>query len=121
MKNVTVVFNLGTVLSAATGILLTDIGNFYKILNYMTGESLFTHQLPRVSREMSPIIFQQHPQLKEADVSDITTENWKEKLEALIDKYGLFDHKKIDPFDEAKDMMGGDESKIIIWAGGLDD
>ena len=48
-----VVYDLGTVLSVTTGTLLTKIGNVYKILNYMTGDNLFTHQLPRVSKEVA--------------------------------------------------------------------
>ena len=49
-------FTTGQVLSAATGILMCEIGAVYEILNYMTGESLMTHQLPRVIREAQPVL-----------------------------------------------------------------
>ena len=42
-------FDLGTVLTVTTGRLLTDIGNLYEILNFMTGDDLMTHQLPRAT------------------------------------------------------------------------
>jgi len=35
----------------------------YDILNYMTGDSLFTHQLPRASDECKPFLLEQFPQL----------------------------------------------------------
>ena len=106
------VFDLGTVLSVTTGRLLTHIDNVYKILNYMTRDNLFTHQLPRASREMIPIIFSQYPQLKELDASNVDTKNWKEFLNNAIKKYGnsftiipcdLWEHKFMDPFEEFKD------------------
>jgi hypothetical protein len=116
------VFDLGTVLSITTSRLLTEIGNVYEILDYMTGESLMTHQLPRVTRECAPIILKQHPQLAEVDASKVDTNNWREFLDAQIIKYGvslpitpvgLFEHKYIDPIQEAIDMVG--EEKVIIF------
>ena len=118
-----VVFDLGTVLSITTSVLLTNIDNVYKILDYMTGDELFTHQLPRVSDEMKPVIFEQYPQLKEVDASKVTSLNWKEFLDKQTEKYGnsfpitpcgLWEHKKIDAQEELVDMLGGDESKVII-------
>lgn len=45
-------FHIGDVLSAMTGTLVSPrhIGGVYDVLNWMTGESLMTHQLPRASR-----------------------------------------------------------------------
>jgi hypothetical protein len=59
-------FSLGQVLSVTTGTLLCPIGEVYEILDYLSGEALMTHQLPRVSREAEPWILEQHPAL--ADV-----------------------------------------------------
>ena len=44
-------FPLGVVLSITTGKLLCPIGDVYDILNFLTGDNLFTHQLPRAMRE----------------------------------------------------------------------
>lgn len=57
-------FHLGTLLTITDGRLLTDIGNVYEILGWMTGESLFTHQLPRAMAECKPHLLRQHPFLK---------------------------------------------------------
>jgi hypothetical protein len=115
-------FDLGTVLSITTGILLTDIGNVYEILDYMTDDQLFTHQLPRVGREMEPILLEQFPQLKGIDTKNIDENNWKEFLDSQIAIYGNsfvvipVDKSKqnhVDPLQEMTDMLGGDTSRII--------
>jgi hypothetical protein len=115
-------FDLGTILSIITPILLTDIGNVYEILNYMTGESLMTHQLPRVCKECASIILQQYPQLTNINSNNIDTTNWKEFLDGQIERFGnsfeiipvgLFEHKYIDPIQEAIDLVG--EEKISIF------
>ncbi len=114
-------FDLGTVLSITTGVLLTNIGNVYEILNYMTGDNLFTHQLPRASRECEPVILRQHPQLAEVDASGVNTTNWREFLDQQIERFGaeleiepvgIFEHRRIDPIQEAIDMVGAD--KVIV-------
>jgi hypothetical protein len=114
-------FDLGTVLTITTGILLTKIDNVYKILDYMTGDSLFTHQLPRVSRECEPILLKQFPQLKGIDVSDVNSDNWNDFLQKQIEIFGnefevipvsLFEHQHIDPIEELESMV--DPSKIVV-------
>lgn len=56
-------FDLGAVLTVTTGVMLTTIEELYKILNHMTGDDLFTHQLPRASRACAPELLHQHPDL----------------------------------------------------------
>lgn len=50
-------FHLGDVLSITTGHLLSPrhMEGVYEILNHMTGDQLFTHQLPRASRGMRTV------------------------------------------------------------------
>lgn len=66
-------FDLGDILSITTGRLVSPrkIGGVYDILNYMTGESLFTHQLVRASKTCKPELLRQHPQLADIDTSSI--------------------------------------------------
>lgn len=117
-------FDLGTILSITTSKLLTKMDNVYKILDYMTGDRLFTHQLPRVNREMAPVILAQHPQLKDIDASGVNTENWSDFLAEQEKRFGktlpiapcgLFEHKKIDPQEELESMVA--PNRIIIMAG----
>ena len=113
-------FPLGDILSITTGVLLCPIGKVYEILNYMTGDNLFTHQLPRVSRECEPYLLKQHPQLAEIDASGVNGDNWQEFLQAQVAKYGAElpvaklppgEHYEIDPISELAEKVHPD--KII--------
>ena len=56
-------FHLGDVLSVTSDFLLSPrkIDGVYDILNYMTGDDLYTHQLPRASKECKPWLLRKHP------------------------------------------------------------
>ncbi len=71
-------FHLGDILSITTGRLvsLRHIDGVYDILNFMTGDNLFTHQLPRASRECAPELKKQFPALAEITGDDVTKDNW---------------------------------------------
>ena len=85
-------FHTGTVLSIAGDTLLSPegMGGIYKILNYMTGDNLFTHQLPRAARVCRPFIKKQLPQLADYDDSSVTKDNHAEWLAEQIEVYGEF-------------------------------
>lgn len=108
-------FHIGDILSITTDRLLSldHIGGVYNILNWMTGESLMTHQLPRASRECEAFLISQHPDLV-IDVPTITCE--AEAITFLASLYptlGEFrpvkplpigDHTHIDPITELRMM-----------------
>ncbi len=83
-------FHLGDVLSITTGRLVSPrhIDGVYDILGFMTGESLFTHQLPRAGDACKPALFEQHPQLKDVDASNVNEKNYKQWLAEQVAKYG---------------------------------
>jgi len=58
-------FHLGDVLSVTTGCLVSPRGidGVYDILNFMTGDSLFTHQLVRAAEVAAPVLLARFPQL----------------------------------------------------------
>lgn len=62
-------FHLGDILSISTGYLVSNghIGGVYNILNHMTGDDLYTHQLPLACDAMKPELFQQHPWLADVE------------------------------------------------------
>lgn len=64
-------FPLGDILSITTGRLVspTHMDGVYAILNYMTRDNLFPHQLPRALEQYAPLLLQQHPQLAGADLA----------------------------------------------------
>lgn len=60
-------FALGDILTITTGRLVNTRGMdaVYDLLNFMTGDSLFTHQLPRAQEACGPALLVQHPDLTE--------------------------------------------------------
>jgi hypothetical protein len=111
------------VLSVVTGRLLGDIGGVYEVLNFMTGESLFTHQLPRVSREAEPVILALHPELAVAvaEAEQVNETNWSEWLAKWTARYGvtitvptltIAQHERIDLISELAEKVHPD--KIIV-------
>lgn len=117
-------FHIGDVLSVTTGILVSPkmIGGVYEILNWMTGESLFTHQLPRVSREAAPVLLALYPDLADAqaDAEAVTPDNHANFIAKMIARYGEFlnvpkmnweQHERIDPMSELAEKVH--PSKII--------
>jgi hypothetical protein len=65
-------FHLGDVLSITTERLVSPnhMDGVHEILDYLTGDTLFTHQLPRAMGECNPALLAQHPQLAEVQVPD---------------------------------------------------
>lgn len=119
-------FPTSGVLSVVTGRLLGDIGQVYEVLNFMTGESLFTHQLPRVSREAFPVILSRHPELQSAidEAEQVTTENWQAWLRTWVERYGetisvpqmtIAQHERVDPISELAEKVH--PSRIITVGG----
>jgi hypothetical protein len=120
-------FHLGDVLSVTTERLVSPrhIEGIYDILNYMTGDNLFTHQLPRANRECAPSLLAQHPQLAEVQVPDSFGEDpeaavatW---LSEQVARYGEElpveplvegDHTRIGPLEELG-LMGVSPDRII--------
>lgn len=105
-------FKLEEVLSAVKGVLLCKIGKVYEVLDFLTGDNIYTHQLPRVARTCEPHVLKQHPFLNDIDLSGINTDNWQERLAEIKNKYpneieliqiGDFLHK--DPYAELVDMV----------------
>ena len=116
-------FHLGDILSIVPGCLVSPrhINGVYDILNWMTGDQLFTHQLPRAARECEPHLKKQLPFLSEVDSSTVNESNWREWLDAQAKKYGeFFDvapipkeaHQQIEPVKELCDMVGPE--KVIV-------
>lgn len=112
------------VLSTATGYLVSPSGisAIYEVLNWMTGESVFTHQLPRICREAAPVLLAAHPVLAAAyeEAKSVTPDNWRSWAATWEDRYGPTisvprftedAHECIDPMSELAQMV--DPSRII--------
>lgn len=127
-------FHIGDVLSITHDRLVSPehIGGVYKILGWMTGEELMTHQLPRASRECEPFLRAQHPDLTAVEIPrfefapDATRDECEAVVMAWLDtvvaEYGETreveplppgEHTSIDPIAELK-MMRPDAPVITV-------
>jgi hypothetical protein len=125
-------FHLGDILTITTGRLVSPrhMDGVYDILNFMTGDNLFTHQLPRAADECQGLLLAQHPDLKAVEVPEEFS--GKEHVEAwLAEQVALFgetrpvtplhedDHTRIDPFTEMR-MIKPDAEIIAVEPPGGD-
>ena len=114
-------FHIGDILSITTGRLVSkrQIEVVYDILNYMTGDDLFTHQLPRASEECAPTLRTQLPEVGAIEAPEFRDEehvwSW---LGEVATQYGEThpvlplhpeDHTSIDPIEEIHLMGYGDK------------
>ena len=115
-------FSLGQVLSVSTGRLLCEFDKLVAILNHMTGESLFTHQLPRAERECAPWLRRWFPEIAGIDGEDVTPANWEAwlsgKRAALgdvfdVDRIPMDDHERKNPLAELCEMMGPERIVVV--------
>ena len=110
-------FPLKQVLSVVGDRLLCDVDGIYEILNFLTQDNLFTHQLPRACQECRPWLLRWFPEFTTYDDSSVTPNNWRGFLDEQVEKYGPSrdiepiprdDHETKDPILEAWEMKGAD-------------
>ena len=134
-------FHLGDILSITTGRLVSNrhMDGVYDILNFMTGDNLFTHQLPRASLECASFLKGQFPQLDTPEM-DIAVSELSEMLETpsgraepaelvagwlagQVAKYGEWfevsplppgQHEVRNPIIEAEEMMGPEKVISVV-------
>ena len=115
---------LADVLSITTERLLSHdhMGGVYSILNYLTGESLMTHQLPRAAEACAPVLLAQHPFL-----TDLQPPPSSDGLPALMawlaaaeQRHGaelevtpLAEWEHLNPIEELCDMVGAEKVFVI--------
>lgn len=112
-------FDISDILSVTTGRLVSTrhMAGLCDILNYMTGDDLSTHAIPRAGRECEPFLLEQHPQLKNVDASSVTPDNWQAWLAEQRKTYGdelpvaplpKHAHEFIDPMSELAEKVHPD-------------
>ncbi|WP_326642958.1 hypothetical protein OG884_05985 [Streptosporangium sp. NBC_01755] len=110
-------FHLGDILTITTGRIMSPsgMGGVYEILNWMTGDNLFTHQLGRASHECEGPLLEQHPDLAAVEIpaefeGEAHVKAW---LAKQVERFGetrpvtplaLVDHTRIDPITEMQMM-----------------
>lgn len=118
-------FHLGDVLSIITRrpVSPRSLDGVYDILSFMTGHSVYTHEIPGAIRECRPYLLIQFPQLAEIDASDVNIENRATWLAEQVARYGEeFEVKSLpspsnvhwfnNPIAEAVGIVGAE--KLIV-------
>jgi hypothetical protein len=81
-------FTLADILTHTTGRLLTPIGDVYLFLEWVTGEQgVMTHQLPRLSREVTPFLEKTFPDLAAIDIAAVPISSQAD-VDALMARLG---------------------------------
>jgi hypothetical protein len=89
------VFDIADILTITTKRLLghRHMDGLYEILSYMsymTGDPIFTHQLPTAADACRPALFEQHPQLGEIEVpEDVDVPELEAWLAGVERRYGM--------------------------------
>ncbi|AOY74740.1 hypothetical protein [Clostridium formicaceticum] len=84
-------FHIGDVLSITTGKLVSTrhMDGIYDILKFMTGRSVFTHEIPDFIRECQKFLLEQFPQLTHANADQVdenSLESWIKEQEKTYGK-----------------------------------
>jgi hypothetical protein len=117
-------FPTASVLSAITGVLVGPIDGVYEILSWMTGESVYTHQIPRIGQEARDVIVAMRPDLNAAiaESAAVNPTNWQDWLATWVERYGqeiivprmsTDDHERIDPLSELAEKFHPDKIMVV--------
>lgn len=85
-------FHIGKVLSVVGDRLIApnQITGVYEIMDFLSGASLFTHQLLIYRDACRAELLRQHPQLADWDDSEVRRDNWGIHVQRAIEKYGAY-------------------------------
>lgn len=117
-------FPLSDILSVTTGRLLSHDGmdGVYRILQYLTGTPIYTHQIPRAVDHCHLPLLRQHPQL--LDVVPVTNaqidaiDTWLTEQERVygetlpVTPVEGWEHRN--PIEEAVEMFGADRVIPVV-------
>lgn len=133
-------FHIGAVLTIVTGrlVALEGMDAVYAILNFMTRDDLYTHQLPRAWRECQPYLERRFPQLAalKPEIEALMERTGREQAPAVVRawtreraaEHGEYfdveeiprdDHERRDPVEELREMAPQAEV-IVVKPGGVE-
>lgn len=91
-------FTTAQVVTAGTCRMVCEIDGLYQILNFLTGDELYTHQLLRASKVCEPWLRRQFPWLVVLDTDACNRGNWRQWLKVITDRVG--EHQEVEPLPE---------------------
>jgi hypothetical protein len=116
-------FGLGAVLSVTTGRVLAPVADIHEVLDFLTGDKLFTHQLPRAMCEVAPVVRAAHPELAGIEAPDFGNDgavySWVAEQVARFGPSVTLTaapeaHVVREPLAELAEMMRPDQQTIAV-------
>jgi hypothetical protein len=108
-------FTLGQILSITDGHLMCSMEGVYDILNHMTGEDLFTNQLPRAGDWAKPILRARFPNLADINLDHVNSDNYLQVLADLVAIHGdAFDVEPVPDYAGMNVVEEADEQGLEI-------
>jgi hypothetical protein len=86
------VFDLGAILNITTCRLLTNMDDIYEVLNYLTGDSIYTHQIPRVIKVARSYVLSLYPELNGID-NDVVINSFEDAKIFIDEQKQVFGEK----------------------------
>jgi len=125
-ETTTAVFDIGDLISVATGRLVSrdHISGVHRILDHLTGDVLFTHQLPAAMEAVQAGLVNQHPWLAEVVVPETVCDEATASafVNEMAAKYGA-EHVvravpeawgRHDPLADLQSMLRPDQQVMVV-------
>jgi len=81
-------FSTAVVATITTGILMCDIREVYKLLNHMSDQSVYTHQIPMFMRYYRPKLEALHPRLVPEVGFNVKETQYEHLLAYMVERVG---------------------------------
>ncbi len=112
-------FDLGAILNISTSRLFTNMDDVYDVLNYLTGDEIYSHQIPRVMKTAKSYVLSLYPELEGIGV-DVAISSFEDAKAFVDEQKKTFGEKlplspmskadgyiPMDPIEEAEEMLSG--------------
>lgn len=111
----TKLFHITEVISITCGkmVSVSHMDGIHQMLEFMCGEPIYNHQIPRAVRECAPYLLQQFPALADENADGVTEDTLGQWSSRVAEKYGKMlsveplpagVHFKCDPISELESM-----------------
>ena len=81
-------FPTSVVASVTSGTLLADFASGHECYEWLVGDRVWTHQIPRISPAVSALVVALHPLLPTDEIAGCTRDNWRDHVSQLVAVHG---------------------------------
>lgn len=119
-------FPTAAVISALTGrLIVMPFSAVTEVYTYAAGEPVWTHQLPRVGKELKARMLADDPSLSDvvAEMRSVNGANWSDAAERMVARFGPTmavprlksgEHERIDPLSELAEKVHPSRIRTVL-------